>query len=78
MVSGMTDAELIDALGGPSAIAKRLPDVNAGAVTMWRKRGVPSRYWPAMGVLASEAKAEWRPQAPAPVIAPAPQPQDAA
>lgn len=71
MSSGMTDAELIEALGGPSAVARRLSGVNAGAVTMWRKRGIPSRYWTAMGALAVEAKAAWTAPAAVPLPAPA-------
>lgn len=36
----MTDSELIDALGGPSAVAKLL-EVTPQAVSQWRDKGIP-------------------------------------
>jgi DNA-binding transcriptional regulator YdaS (Cro superfamily) len=36
----MTDSELIDALGGPSAVAKLL-EVTPQAVSQWREKGIP-------------------------------------
>ena len=39
----MTDDALIDALGGTGEVAKRF-GVSDGAVSLWRKRGIP-RSW---------------------------------
>jgi hypothetical protein len=41
----MTDSDLIDELGGPSALAERLRMGKKGRqrVCNWRKRGIPAR-----------------------------------
>lgn len=41
----MNDSELIDRLGGPSALAEKLGMDNRGRarVCNWRKRGIPAR-----------------------------------
>ncbi|WP_428418200.1 Cro/CI family transcriptional regulator [Methylibium sp.] len=46
-MSEPTHSELIDELGGPTALA-RLLGVKAPSVHEWRKRGVPSAHGPAI------------------------------
>ena len=36
----MNDSQIIDMLGGPTAIAKQL-NISAPAVCVWRKNGIP-------------------------------------
>lgn len=36
----MTDSQLIDLLGGPAAIARKLK-ISSPAVCLWRKAGIP-------------------------------------
>jgi hypothetical protein len=40
---GMTDSELIDKLGGPSALSRLLGLKRPSVVQNWRKRGIPAR-----------------------------------
>lgn len=36
----MTDSQIIDLLGGPASVAKRL-GISSPAVCLWRKAGIP-------------------------------------
>lgn len=57
----MTDAEVIDALGGATAVAQKL-GVKRSRVTMWRTRGViSSAFHLVVWRAASEAGLGWQP-----------------
>jgi hypothetical protein len=50
----MTDSELIDALGGTTAVARALGIGRWNTVSMWRGRGIPMAWRPAVLDLAEQ------------------------
>lgn len=56
-----TDRELVDGLGGPTAVA-RLCGVTPPAVTNWLKRGqIPAEHHVALWAAAQETGLDWAP-----------------
>ena len=58
----MTLTELINALGGPSVVAKACGNVNPSAVTNWVRRGaIPAQRHIAVWQMAQDAGLAWAP-----------------
>lgn len=56
----MTDSDIIDALGGPAALAK-LFGLSVAAVSYWKTRGISWEYRPRIAALAQERQVELPP-----------------
>ena len=52
MSNGMTHAEIIRLLGGPTKLAAALGESSAAALH-WPVRGIPARVWPRIETLAA-------------------------
>lgn len=48
-----TPAEVIDLLGGSTAVSKVLGN-NRSAVKNWRTDGIPAKFWPALARIAAD------------------------
>lgn len=56
----MKTRELIDALGGPAAVAAAR-GLSVTAVFNWCAGGIPARHWIALWRMAKQSKLDWRP-----------------
>lgn len=56
----MTDAELIEGLGGMTAVARQL-GVEPNRVNNWKRRGVPGEHYLPLWRMAIAAGLDWQP-----------------
>jgi hypothetical protein len=61
----LSDAEVIDALGGTVKTA-RLFKIKPSVVSNWRNRGIPGRYQYAVSKVCTDLKIRWTPRGPQP------------
>lgn len=54
--ASLSASEIINVLGGATALSRRPELAARAAITNWYKFGIPAKYWPALARIASNIK----------------------